>query len=94
MREIRTTRRYYAARAEASALAYEYDAESLWRARQQAEPGTPFPASVPLQERLRAAGYVVLEDLLGADEVELLEKGLNEREAGAVVKGLVALEGV
>jgi hypothetical protein len=94
MGEIRTTRRYYAAKAEASALAYEHDAEILWRARQQAEPGTLFPASVPLQEKLRAAGYVVLEDVLGADEAELLDAGLAEREAGAVVKALAALEGV
>lgn len=45
--------------------------ESVWKSKQEAQPGTALPATFPFLSDLADAGYTTREDLDGADEYEL-----------------------
>lgn len=82
--EINSVRRYYfserlRARAERSPT------EPAWQAKQEAEPGTPLPATFPMLEILAPVGYTTYADLWGADRNELQTAGLTSRQAEVVM---------
>ena len=56
----------------------------MWRAKQEAQPGTALPADFPYLSRLAAEGYTTVHDLDGADVEEMISAGFNEREALAI----------
>lgn len=60
----------------------------VWRAKQEAEAGTPLPATYPARSALAAAGYTAAEDLVGVDEDELMRAGLSMTEAQGVLAAL------
>jgi hypothetical protein len=64
----------------------------VWKAKQQAEPGTALPADFPARAALISAGYSTAEDLDGADAAELRNNaGLRAAEAAAVLTAASAL---
>jgi len=66
--------------------------ESVWRYKQEAQPGTALPASFPFRTALAAAGYTTIEDLNGADECELQEIALlGVFDAQAVIAAITTL---
>lgn len=66
----------------------EFALEGVWRAKQEAEPGTPLPSDFPYLTRLAQSGYTTVHDLDGADVEEMLEAGFNEKEALAIGEAL------
>jgi hypothetical protein len=70
----------------------EYELESAWRAKQEAQPGTALPSTFPFLSQLAAGGYTTQQDLHGADSCELQEiADLNPRDAQAVLSALAML---
>lgn len=66
--------------------------EMVWRAKQEVQPGTPLPAAFPFRAELFAAGYQAREDLLGADQDELIKiTSLSPRQADEVIESLAGL---
>lgn len=66
--------------------------ESVWRAKQEAQPGTPLPLTFPFLAKLEIGGYTTQQDLLGADEDELMQIAeLNQRDAQAVLAAFALL---
>ncbi len=63
----------------------------VWRAKQEAEPGTTLPSDFPLRSLLASAGYVASEDLDGADAEELNSAGLSSAQADTVLAAFAAL---
>ena len=63
----------------------------VWRAKQEAEPGTPLPATFPALAALSAVGYTTAEDVRGADELELRKAGLSINDARAVVAAALTI---
>ena len=85
-----TLRRYYF-RAEVDARLRGDDATALTlRAKRRAEPSADLPASLGATtlSALRTAGYFAREDLVGADEDELLDAGLSSTEARAAIRAV------
>src|SRR5262249_8006230 len=91
--EIRTPRRYYARQAEAFLLEEELELATDVLAQKQALPVTPFPVGFPFSQELLSAGYEGLEDLLGADEAELAERGFSEKQVARILRAVAFLEG-
>jgi hypothetical protein len=89
--ETKTPRRFYLhQRIEARAACD--DSEGVWRAKQEAQPGTPLPDDFPSHDALEAVGYETEEDLDGADARELVEcASLTVRQAEDVIAALAAL---
>ena len=50
--------------------------------------GTDIPATFRARTQLIAAGYLVMEEITGCTEFELILHGLGSREAAAVVAAL------
>lgn len=90
MAEIKRPRRLYLHKRQ-EARKNRNDAEGIWRAKQEAEPGTPVSADFPLRSELAALGYTTNEDLDGADEHELRRVGLTANDAAKVMAALAAL---
>lgn len=90
MAEVKRPRRYYLHKRIQARESCD-DTELSWRAKQEAEPGTPLPATFPLLSQLAAAGYTTKEDLDGADTTELERIGLRKYEATSVLSALAAL---
>jgi hypothetical protein len=88
--EVGTVRRYYLLSARAARARDEEALALAWEGKQRAEAGTPLPAfSASITAKLNAAGYLVREDVEGADEEELrAEAGLSPKEAAAVLAAL------
>jgi hypothetical protein len=59
-----------------------------WDAKRKSIAGTELPASFPARTALLAAGYLVLEEIQGASETELITAGLRASQAAAVVAAL------
>lgn len=72
-----------------AALPYSDDSEQVWDGKRRTLLGTDIPATFPARAALISAGYVVLEELRGADETELTRAGLSSQQAAAVVAALV-----
>jgi hypothetical protein len=98
MSDILTYRRYLHNERMNARARQDKELESVWRAKQEAQPGTAIPASVPYHPELAMGGYEALEDLDGADSCELVTMtslacgpGLTHREADQVMAALAAL---
>lgn len=85
MSTLGSARRYYLAKRHAAAERCDTALESVWRGKQEAEPGEALAADFPYHARLVAAGYETYEDLDGADSDELVEQGFSTREAAAIL---------
>lgn len=85
---VGTLRRYYRLKAQAAEQRAEEAVASAFEAKRQETAGTPLPADFPHRERLLEAGYETLEDLRGATEDELVERGLTRRQAAKVLAAL------
>lgn len=59
--------------------------DGVWRAKQEAQPGTTLPATFPALTALATAGYTTVEDLDGATEDELITAGLSSHDARSVI---------
>jgi len=88
MRRVPTPRRYFLL---ARQNAWDEGVAAVWRAKQEAQPGTALPESFPARAALAAAGYTTVEDLDGANESELSGAGLSTREARDVISAAKAL---
>lgn len=84
-------RRFYLAKRHAAACGSDTDLVETWRAKQEAEPGTPLPADFPHLETLEEQGYEMVEDLTGAGTSELETRGFGLSEAEEIIAALAAL---
>ncbi len=92
MAELRSVRRYYLHKRFGAHAICDLALRDVWRAKQEAEPGTPLPADFPHKSSLEAAGYSTLEDIDGADQAELRKHvSLRPYEADAVIAAAAAL---
>lgn len=67
---------------------------AAWRAKQLEQPGIDLPADFPYLSQLITAGYVAVEDLDGADVIELVRVAhLVGHEADRVLAAAAALIG-
>jgi hypothetical protein len=62
-----------------------------WDGIRRGEPGTAFPTTMPARGELLAAGYLVVEEVDGADEAELTNAGLSPQQAAAVLAAVESL---
>lgn len=66
---------------------------SLYLAKQGLLEGQTYPDYIPYQEKLAAAHYTTLDDIVGADADELVEEaGLTRKEANAVIEIITPFE--
>lgn len=87
MAEVRRPRRYYLHR-RIQARQLCDNAELVWKAKQEAEAGTPLVDGFPLKTELAALGYTTTEDLDGADQAELERAGLTQQQAKTVIAAI------
>ncbi len=59
-----------------------------WDAKRRSLPGTPIPSTMPAGPALAAAGYLVIEEIEGANATELINAGLTAPQAAAVLAAL------
>ena len=85
---IATHRRYLYLKYAYNARLGEDDRATVWDAKRRLVPGTTIPVSFPARTALLAAGFLVLEEIEGADETELTTAGLSTLQAAAVVAAL------
>lgn len=71
--------------------AWDEGIAAVWRAKQEAQPGTVLPDPFPARASLAAAGYTTVEDLAGATEDELINAGLSTHEARTALKAISTL---
>jgi len=65
----------------------------VWRGKQEAVSATALASDFPYRAKLIAAGYSSVEDLTGADAIELRKRAsLGRREADTVIAAIAALE--
>jgi hypothetical protein len=62
--------------------------EAVWDAKRRAISGTALTTAFPSYNALTAAGYLVEEELDGADESELTAVGLSNSQAAAVIAAI------
>lgn len=93
MADVNRPRRYYLhKRLEARVQCGGDDQlETVWQAKQEAEPGTPLPPTFPHLATLAPLGYTTTEDLDGADVCELERAGLSARDAEEVIAAISPL---
>lgn len=73
-------------------VAGDGELESVWRAKQEAQPGTALPSTFPFLDKLACGGYETQEDLTGADQYELYRIAhLDFQDADIVLMALNAL---
>jgi hypothetical protein len=60
----------------------------LWDGKRRQVAGASIPTTFPARTQLLAAGYLVLEELQGANEEELTSAGLSATQAAAVVAAI------
>jgi hypothetical protein len=83
--ETRNLRRYAMHKRRAAEVIGDYSIRDVWKAKQEAEPGTTLPDGFPYKARLAALYYVTDTDLDGADECELEALGFSSSEAAAIL---------
>lgn len=88
---VKSARRYYLLKRLAACAEGESALASVWRAKQEAEPGTLLLETFPSQATLEAAGYTTVEDLDGASTEELAELGLSSNQIDAIIAALAPL---
>ncbi len=62
--------------------------EEAWDGIRRGLPGTAIPTTFPARAELAAAGYLVVEELDGADTTELTNAGLGPAQAAAVLAAM------
>lgn len=67
------------------AYALDDGSEALWDSKRRSCPGTELPSTFPARSSLMACGYLVLEEVTGADAEELKRAGLSSSQAAAVL---------
>lgn len=65
--------------------------EMAWDGIRRGEPGTTLPQNLPARSELLAAGYLVVEEIDGADADELTGAGLSSQQAAAVIAAVESL---
>lgn len=88
MADVKRPRRYYLHKRLEARLYERSDSDTVWRAKQEAEPGTPIADGFPFKTELAAVGYTATEDLDGADVDELVRAGLTQKQAKQVIAAL------
>lgn len=83
-----SVRRFYLSKRRSALAAGDSDLAGVWRAKQEAQPGTSLPSSVPGAAALEAAGYTTYEDLQGASVNELVGAGISLTDATAALAAL------
>jgi hypothetical protein len=87
-------RRFYLLKHRASKKVGDIGRASYWQGKQDSEAGSLLPSSFPFLAKLQEARYFAREDLVGADEDELIEAvGFGTKEAKAVLTALAKLTG-
>lgn len=84
---MKRPRRYYLHKRLEARLLCD-DNEGVWKAKQEAEPGTPLASTFPSKAKLETLGYTTTEDLDGADEAELVRAGLTQAQAKTVIAAI------
>lgn len=70
----------------------DFETACVWRAKQEAQPGTPLPITFPFLLDLACGGYTTREDLDGADCFELVQIArLHKGDAQIVLTAFAAL---
>lgn len=64
------------------------DTDQLWNGKRQEIPGTELPQNFPARAALLSAGYLVTEELDGANASELQAAGLTSTQAAAVLAAI------
>lgn len=90
MAEVNSHRRYAFLKMRAAAVE-QSPLESAWDGIRRGEPGTAIPTTFPARALLVAAGYLVVEEIDGADETELTNAGLSPQQAAAVIAAVESL---
>lgn len=85
---VKRPRRYYLGKRQQANERGDISVADVWRAKQEAEPGTALAATFPHRSKLEPLGYTTTEDIDGANEEELMSAGLTRREAAAVLAAL------
>ena len=85
---IGTARRYYLGKRTEARMMASPGMDTVWKAKQEAEPGTALASTFPHLSALSAVGYTTTEDLTGADEDELVYAGLTRSQARDVIAAL------
>lgn len=89
---VHTYRRYLHRMRMNARLVGDTELEGVWRAKQEAQPGTPLPATFPFLFDLANGGYTTREDLDGADVFELVQIArLHRGDAHIVLTAFAAL---
>jgi hypothetical protein len=88
MADVKRPRRYYLHKRLEARNCSQDDMDLIWRAKQEAEPGTLLGSDFPNKTLLEEIGYTTTEDLDGADEAELVRAGLTQQQAKTVVAAL------
>ena len=89
--EIHNHRRYCLLKGRIHEAREEGGIAFAWYGKQIEAAGTALPASIPYQTELAAGRYTTIEDLDGADEAELVDFGLKQKQAAEVLKALSLL---
>lgn len=71
-----------------AAIRDQTDMDPVWDAKRRAIAGTALPSNFPARSLLIAAGYLVTEEVAGADETELTARGLSQDQAAAVIAAI------
>jgi hypothetical protein len=85
--EVRSASRYRFLRYRL-ALEQSSNLADVWDAKRRAIPGTELPSDFPARAALIAYGYLVTEEIAGADATELSRSGLSGSQAAAVLAAL------
>ena len=91
MAEVNSVRRYYLHERLKARLYEDSDLDTVWQSKQESEPGTALPDDFPLLSELTAIGYSKVEDLDGADAVELSLVGISASNARKILTALAPL---
>lgn len=90
MIEVNTHRRFAFLKMQA-AVADQSPMGPAWDGIRKGDPGTELPANFPARTNLVSAGYLVVEEVDGADETELTNAGLSPQQAAAVIAAVESL---
>lgn len=91
MSQVKRPRRYYLGKRYEATVLEEWDLAGFWRWKQERMPGVALSADFPYRARLAEHGYTTLEDVDGADIVELGRVGFTTREAETILAAVPAL---
>lgn len=88
MAEVKSLRRFYLHKRLEARIYQDSDLDTVWQAKQEAQPGSALAANFPHRSTLVSVGYTTSEDLKGADEEELIRASLTPRQAKDVIAAL------